>query len=537
MRIDRARHPQTLMDYGWPVQEARRVPHGMIASVNPLASAAGLRVLRDGGNAMDAAIAAGAVLTVVEPWSGQLGGDAFLLVAPAGRGVTAINGSGAAPHNATLDRYQVHGRIPESGWLAASVPGIVDAWQVALARFGTRPLSVLLQDAVTYAEAGFPLTARQARSNAQMAAIVADYPETQAVFFPGGRPPPAGSVLRQPDLARTLRTIQAEGAAAFYRGSVAEAIVAASDRAGGLFAHRDLAEHRTDVLDPVQTTYRGFTVVEQPPVSQGLIVLIALNILGGLDLPADPADRVHLLVEAHKLALTERLTHIGDPRVSPPMAGQVLSLDRGRALAEQIDPRRAGALSQEAAGHPDTTYLCVVDEARNVVSYIHSLYAGNGVVVGDTGILLNNRMGCFSLDASSPNCLAPATRPVHTLNSWMLLRDGTPQVVGGTPGSFWQVQTNLQLITNLIDLGMPIQAAVDAPRWTMGGQTSWSDPSLSLEGRFEEGIIRSLRERGHTVVTIGDWSAGGAAQLIRVEDGGLTGAGDPRPGTSTVIGY
>jgi gamma-glutamyltranspeptidase / glutathione hydrolase len=510
----------------------------MIASVNPLASAAGLRVLRDGGNAMDAAIAAGAVLTVVEPWSGQLGGDAFLLVASAGRGsVTAINGSGAAPHNATLDRYRAEGRIPESGWLAASVPGIVDAWHVALARFGTRPLGALLQDAITYAEAGFPLTARQARSNAGMAGIAADYPETQAVFFPAGRPPPAGFLLRQPDLARTLRTLQAEGAAAFYRGSIAEAIVAASDRGGGLFAHRDLAEHRTDVLDPVQTTYRGWTVVEQPPVSQGLIVLIALNILASLDLPPDPAERVHLMVEAHKLALTERLTHIGDPRVSPRVTAQVLSADRGHELAGRIDPRRAGTLPQEGAGHPDTTYLCVVDEARNVVSYIHSLYAGNGVVAGDTGILLNNRMGCFSLDASSPNCLAPATRPVHTLNSWMLLQDGTPHVVGGTPGSFWQVQTNLQLISNLIDLGMPIQAAVDAPRWTMGGQTSWSDPSLSLEGRFGEGIIRSLRERGHTVTTIGDWSAGGAAQLIRVEDGVLTGAGDPRPGTSTVIGY
>jgi gamma-glutamyltranspeptidase/glutathione hydrolase len=189
------------------------------------------------------------------------------------------------------------------------------------------------------------------------------------------------------------------------------------------------------------------------------------------------------------------------------------------------------------AGHPDTTYLCVVDEARNVVSYIHSLYAGNGVVAGDTGILLNNRMGCFTLDPSSPNRLAPGKRPVHTLNSWMLLENGTPQVVGGTPGSFWQVQTNLQLITNLVDLGMPVQAAIDAPRWTMGGQTSWSDSSLSLEGRFAEAVIRSLRDRGHRVQAIGDWAAGGAAQIIRIEDGMLTGGGDPRPGTSSVIGY
>jgi gamma-glutamyltranspeptidase/glutathione hydrolase len=179
----------------------------------------------------------------------------------------------------------------------------------------------------------------------------------------------------------------------------------------------------------------------------------------------------------------------------------------------------------------------VVDEARNVVSYIHSLYAGNGVVAGDTGILLNNRMDCFSLDPNSPNRLAPGKRPVHTLNSWMLLENGTPQVVGGTPGSFWQVQTNLQLISNLIDLGMPVQAALDAPRWTMGGQTTWSDSGLSLEARFGEAVIGSLRERGHTVQAIGDWAAGGAAQVIRIEDGMLTGGGDPRPGTSSVIGY
>jgi gamma-glutamyltranspeptidase/glutathione hydrolase len=215
----------------------------------------------------------------------------------------------------------------------------------------------------------------------------------------------------------------------------------------------------------------------------------------------------------------------------------LFSTERGYALAQRIDRRRAAALQHEAAGHPDTTYLCVVDEARNVVSYIHSLYGGNGVVAGDTGILLNNRMDCFSLDPNSPNRLAPGKRPVHTLNSWMLLQNGTPLVVGGTPGSFWQVQTNLQLITNLIDLGMPVQAALDAPRWTMGGQTTWSDSRLSLEARFGDAVIGSLRERGHTVQPIGEWAAGGAAQVIRIEDGMLTGGGDPRPGTSSVIGH
>ena len=194
-------------------------------------------------------------------------------------------------------------------------------------------------------------------------------------------------------------------------------------------------------------------------------------------------------------------------------------------------------MQPEPAGHPDTTYLCVVDEARNVVSYIHSLYAGNGVVAGDTGILLNNRMGCFSLEDDSPNRLAPGKRPIHTLNSWMLLRDDRPHTVGGTPGSFWQVQTNLQLINNLVDAQMPLQAAVDAPRWRMGAQTSWSDASLQLEGRFSEATADALRRLGHEVGLIGDWEAGGSAQLIQLDDATLVGAGDPRPGTSSVIGY
>src|SRR5207253_2499643 len=309
MRVEGARHSATPVTDSWPAQEPRRAPHGMIASVNPLASAAGLRVLRAGGNALDAAVAAGAVLTVVEPWSEQLGGDAFLLIASAERKtVTAINGSGAAPLAATVDRYLAEGRIPESGWLAATVPGLVDAWRTALERHGTM----------------------------------------------------------------SLGTLQAEGPSAFYRGGIADAIVAASDRAGGLFSQRDFAEHRTEILEPIGTTYRGWTVLEQPPVSQGLILLIALNILESAGVPSDPVDRVHVQVEAHKLALRERLSRVGDPRVSPTDLGPLLSKAHAAFLAGRIDQRRALPLQPEPAGHPDTTYLCVVDEARNVVSYIHS---------------------------------------------------------------------------------------------------------------------------------------------------------------------
>ena len=248
---------------------------------------------------------------------------------------------------------------------------------------------------------------------------------------------------------------------------------------------------------------------------------------------------MHQQVEAHKLALDERLRRVGDPRVSQQDLHEIVSKARAHALAARIDVRRAAPLPLQAAGHPDTTYLCVVDADRTVVSYIHSLYAsgGNGIVADGTGILLNNRMRCFNLEPDNPNQLAPGKRPMHTLNSWMLLRAGTPLVVGGTPGSFWQVQTNLQLISNIVDHGMPLQAAVDAPRWTMGEPTSWADAALCLEGRFGEETAARLKARGHTVRLMGNWQAGGAAQLIQLDGSMLIGAGDPRPGTSSVIGY
>jgi gamma-glutamyltranspeptidase / glutathione hydrolase len=525
------------MTSDWPAQEPRRSPHGMIASLNPLASATGLRILRRGGNAVDAAIAAGAVLTVVEPWTGQLGGDVFMLLARNETGqITAINGSGAAPRAATLDHYRALGAIPESGWLSSTVPGLVDGWRVAGERFGTMPLARLLEDAIGYADDGFPMSARLARQNAERAPVGLSHAATRAVFYPNGEAPPAGYRLRQPNLAATLRRLQRDGADAFYRGPIAKAIVEASQSAGGLFSTADFDAHRTDVLPAIETTYRGWRVIEQPPVSQGVILLMALNMLEGSPLPDDPVDRLHRQVEVHKLALAERLRAVGDPRLTPLDVERLLDKARAASLASQVDNRKARSLGGVPAGHPDTTYLCVVDEARNAVSYIHSLYAGSGVIAGDTGILLNNRMACFSLE-DGPNQLAPGKRPVHTLNSWMLMAEGRPRVIGGTPGSFWQVQTNLQLISNLIDGGLEVQEAVDAPRWRMGPQTSWTEASLELEGRFGAATAERLRQLGHQVTLIGDWQAGGAAQLISLDDEGLTGAGDPRPGTSAVLGY
>lgn len=526
------------MPAGWPAQESVQAPTVMVASINPLASAAGLDVLRRGGNAVDAAIAMGGVLTVTEPWSGQLGGDAFLLIAePGAERVTALNGSGAAPYAATLDRYRQAGGIPETGWLSSSVPGLVDAWAVAAERFGSWPLARLLEPAVTYAEQGFPVTAKQSRSIASMASAMSG--DSEATFLTGGSPPAPGARLRQPELARTLRTLQAEGASAFYTGRIAAQIVAAAEREGGLIRDRDLADHRTEVGDPLRMPYREWTVLEQPPVSQGIVVLMALRILEQLDLrQSSPADVVHLQVEAQKIAMADRLMELGDPRFTHVPIAEMLAPARSRDRMHLVDHRHAQTSLPQPAGHPDTTYACVVDSQRMVVSYIHSLYGGSGVMVRGTGILLNNRMGCFSLDPSSPNCLVPGKRPVHTLNSWMVLGDGRLRYVGGTPGAFWQVQTNLQVLSHLLEFGNDLRSAVDAPRWTMGQQSGSQDQSLALEGRFGQAVANDLSERGHAVTLAGDWAAGGAVQAIELRaDGMLSGAGDPRPGTSAVLGY
>jgi gamma-glutamyltranspeptidase/glutathione hydrolase len=315
--------------------------------------------------------------------------------------------------------------------------------------------------------------------------------------------------------------------------------VAAAAAEGGLIAERDLAEHRTLVQEPLRMPYKEWTVVEQPPVSQGIVVLIALGILEQFDLgQASLADLVHLQVEAHKLAMADRMASLGDPRFTDVAVTELLAPARLRKRAQLIDRRKVHPAAPEPAAIPDTTYACVVDSQRMAVSYIHSLYGGSGVMVAGTGILLNNRMAGFSLDRTSPNCLAPGKRPVHTLNSWMVLDGDRLRYVGGTPGAFWQVQTNLQVLTQLLALHAGIRGAVDAPRWTIGAQTGWSEMTLSLEARFGAEVVQGLAERGHVVVPMGDWAAGGSVQTIELRpDGMLAGAGDPRPATSAVLGY
>jgi gamma-glutamyltranspeptidase/glutathione hydrolase len=501
----------------------------MVAAAHPLAAQAGLAVLRAGGNAADAALATAATLVVVEPNMSHLGGDAFIQYYDARRRTTvAINASGPAPQAATLDIY--HDGIPPRGIRAATVPGIVDGWLTLHERFATRPLDELFAAAIGYAEDGFPVSARLAAYTAAAQDLLAQTPAAAAQFMPAGRPPRPGEILRQPAVGRTLRAIAAGGRAAYNHGPLAEAFVRAARELGGLFTLDDLAAQRAEVLAPLVSAYRGYDVSEQPPVSQGFLVLATLGIAEQTDLahhaPCSAAS-VHLLVEAYKLALADRLAYAGDPAHTGWSVAPLLNRDYLARRAAQIDPRRARA---HAAGQPsggDTTYFCAIDRDGNAVSFIQSLYFsfGSGVVLGDTGILLNNRLTGFNTQPGHPNCLAPGKRPIHTLNTYLVFRDGRLRLLGGTRGAFLQVQTNAQIISHVLDHGMTLQEAMEAPRWgTQDGVR------LEIESRAPAETVAGLRERGHEVHLAPAWWDGCTAHLIGIDEqsGAYLGAGDPR---------
>jgi gamma-glutamyltranspeptidase/glutathione hydrolase len=526
-----------------PPRDVLMAQRGMVASANLYASEAGLDAMRRGGNAVDAAVAAAAVLTVVESRNGHLGGDTFMQISlGTEKKVIAINGSGAAPAAATLERYQALGGIPEYGLLASTVPGTVSAWALACERYGTKPLAELLEPAIWYAEHGVPVTKRLRRIIEDEASLYALNPDAARVFLPSGNVPEVGTLLPQPGLAASLRRIAAGGREVFYHGELAAEMVAASERYGGLFTREDFAAHRSEELEPIAISYRSYTVHEQPPVSQGLIVLLALNILEQFDLAgmgAGSADVIHLQLEALKLAFADRMRYLGDPWfVDVPLA-MLLSKEHAAEQARRIDPRRAASLPLPPNIQPDTTSMVLADGDGNMVSYIHSLFSGARVVLGETGVLMNSRLLGFNLEPGHPNCLAPGKRPVHTLNTYVVEREGEPWLVGGTPGAHWQVQTNLQLLTNLLDFGMGLQEAIEAPRFTVGDQLDVGDPTVKLESRAAERTVSDLRAMGHPVEMIGPWDSGGAVQLIArdTRSGLLTGATEARRPGNTVVGF
>lgn len=519
---------------------------GMIATAHPLASAAGLGVLRSGGNAMDAALTASAVCNVVMPQMCGFGGDTFFLYYEAASGRTyGLNSSGIAPAAASREEFVRRGyrQMPFYGPLSVGVPGAVDAYVVAAERFATRSLYDLFAPAIAYAENGHPMTPETVKHIAAAREQLAEYPASAAIFLPGGQPPLPGRPFVNPPLARSLRLVAEQGRAVFYEGELGARIVGALRAAGGLFTPDDWAGHHADLYDPpIATTYRGKSVYQTRLPSQGHILLEELNLVEQEDLAAlgynSPAA-IHLQVEAKKLAYADRLAYAGDPQfVQTPLELLISKAFAARRYRE-IDQRRAAHV-QHGARLPervaDTTYLCAVDRDGNACSYITSLSAalGSGFVAGDTGIVLNNRVGRgFTLEEGRPNVLAGGKRTMHTLNCFIVSAHGRPWLVGGTPGGDGQPQWNLQLITNAIDYGLDVQAVVEAPRWTSFPGT---DP-ITLDNQFELRVedrvgpetVRGLEERGHQVKVLGSWAGGGAAQLIALDPGGvLRGGSDPR---------
>jgi len=509
----------------------------MVCTSQPLASFAGAEVLRTGGNAVDAALCAVAVLGVVEPFMTGVGGDCFLLLwNAADRRLYGLNGSGRAPRAATraalVERGYAH--MPMMGMLSVTVPGALDAWCQALLRFGSRSLAEVLAPAIHYAADGFAVSEVIAAQWA-FAATLLQQPEARRTFTLDGRAPRVGEVVRLPGLARSLRALADGGRDVFYRGELAEQIVACSHAHGGLLELEDLAAHTSEWVEPIATDYRGHRVCELPPNGQGLTALLALNILDCFDLAAiaaDPAAVAHLQIEAIKLAFADRNRYIADPARAPVPTAQLLSKDYAQGRAALIDPakarKRVAPGSVRASG--DTVYLTAADAAGNVVSLINSLYLafGSGMVAGDTGIALQNRGYGFSLDPAHPNCIAPGKRPFHTIIPAMLLKDDRPLVSFGVMGGDMQAQGHVQVVSRLLDAGDNIQEAIDHPRFNY-----LDTDRVALERGLAERVGTELARRGHAVedeaAALARGGFGGAQGImIDPTNGAYWGGSDPR---------
>ena len=512
--------------------------NGVVAAPHILAAEAGVAVLRDGGSAIDAAIATDAVLTVLYPHQTTVGGDLFLLYHEASTGrLHALNGSGRAAMGATREfvRAAGHERMPIRGVHAITVPGTVDAWVTAQRAFGRLTLADVLQPAIDYASDGFPVSVRLAAGLKLGEPLLRADPQAHATYIPHGAIPTVGQRLRLPALADSLRLIAADGRDAFYTGAIAERIAATVHRLGGALNMADLAAHRSDWTEPVLSTYRDVTVAEFPPNSQGITALIELNLAERVapDRTWGSAAHLHPLVEAKKIAFDVRNRTLTDPDFAEIDVPRLVSKPYAEELWRRYDPERAG--TGQPDGDADTVAICVVDGDGNAAAMIQSQYMGfgSGIMADGTGIMLQNRGGYFSLDDAHPNRLEPGKRTLHTLMPGMLYRNG--QLAGPlvTQGGDAQAQVHLQLVTSLVDYDLwdNPQFVLDLPRWVSGGDRDEPDTLLQMEERFEPETVAELTRMGHTVQTIAPFASNvGLAQLILrdPETGLLRGASDCR---------
>ncbi len=506
---------------------------GGAAASQPLAVSAAIAILKEGGSFIDAAIALSAVICVVEPGASHLGGDAFLVTHHAASKTNlAFNGSGEASHVSTPEAYA--GGIPLHGYKSGTVPGLVSTWFEAHQRYGKLPMARLLEQAIDYAENGFAANNGFVK---RIAGHLALAPETPLFKDMGiSVDTKIGDIVIQKDLARSLREIAEGGREAFYEGRIAKQLVAGSD---GWFNAEDLKAHTTRVLDPLSIKYRDITIYGQPPPTQGMILMEELLLSERFDFGTlSEADRIHVGVEAKKAGFADRNAILADPEFIDVNVAKILSKENIDKRFAQISMETAATDIAPVSEGSDTTYFLVADSEGNAVSWIQSVFHGFGSswVIPETGIILNNRLTGFSLDPQSPNIIAPGKRPAHTLNAFTACRaDGSLYLVGGTPGANIQVQTNFQLITNVIDLKLNVQEAIEAPHWqhlNSPGESSAEESGkgvLQIENRVPTAVINELKAKGHEVSELAAWGHGSSSQMMEVLPQGTFAFGsDPR---------
>jgi gamma-glutamyltranspeptidase/glutathione hydrolase len=552
-----------------------------VASMRPEATEAARAILQAGGNAFDAAVAGQAALAVSDFALNGVGADAVILVWDArAKKVVSINAEPGAPKLATIDWYQKNngGKLPDSdGLLAGALPTVVDAWYLLLDRWGTLSFEKVLQPAIRLAEEGFPLSERLART-IENTRKIRKYPTTMRVYQPGGKAPRAGEVFKNPDLARTLRKlIEAEKAAAskgrqqallaardrFYKGDIARELAAFSEKTGGLFRYEDFAGYSSKIETPVSINYRGYEVYKNPSASQGPAELLILNLLEGYDLKKmglNSADYIHVSVEATKLGMADREKYLGDMDFIKIPYGALLSKGYAQERRKLIDPAKASLelrpgspesaanragpdrslhanLQGEGRHEGDTSYVAVVDAQRNMVSFEPSLHSvfGTGVVMGQTGIIFNCRGDYYTLKAGEANALLPGKRPRSTLQSTLVMKDGQPFMITGSPGGDDQVMRTMQTLLNVVDFGMNIQQAIEAPRWSTRSFPASPFPhtmypgQMSVESRIDEKTRQTLVARGHKLRVAGPWTLGAnAGIMLDARTGVLSAGADPR---------
>ncbi|WP_431854824.1 gamma-glutamyltransferase family protein [Azospirillum sp.] len=517
-----------MRDFQRPGRSVAVGERGMVATSHPLATLAGLDALRAGGNAVDAALAAVAVLCVAEPHMVGVGGDCFVLYAPAGGGVLALNGSGRAPGAATPERFAELGvtGIGMDSVHSVTIPGAVDAWCRLHADHGRTPLDALLRPAVALAEEGCPVHPRVARDWAVHAHRLSHHPATRALFLSEGRPFQLGDRFRNPALADTLRRIARSGRAGFYEGPVRDGLLRTLTNLGGLHAAGDFNAQRCEYVEPISTEYHGFTVHECPPNGQGIAALMMLNALNGTpaETAEDEAERVHWLAEATKLVYASRDAHVGDPRHADVPVAELLSDRYAAALRAAIRPDGALPFPPPVVPHRDTVYLCAVDRDLNAVSFIASLFDsfGSGITDAGSGVLLQCRGRAFRLQPGHPNSVAPGKRPLHTIIPGMVTQGGAAVMPFGVMGGQYQATGHAQFLVDVLGRGLDAQQALELPRSFAG------DGVLSIETTYPPAVYEALARRGHRV----EWSPApiGGGQAIRIDRarGVLIGGSDPR---------